>query len=141
MLFQTFPSLERRYVTNFDGAFRRKWKGIQLPGIRPVYPLDANSQALSTWVPLPAAEYAINTGCQPYFKLHGSSNWRTDDAPRLLIIGGGKTKQRDRHPVLARYARAFDEYLSGPNAKLMIIGYGFRGRTHQGHDISSSQVP
>ena len=62
---------------------------------------------------------------QPYFKLHGSSNWRSADDQSLLIVGGQKPAQIATNPVLMRYARAFDEYLSQPNTRLMIIGYGF----------------
>jgi hypothetical protein len=44
---------------------------------------------------------------QPIFKLHGSSNWRTADAGRMLILGGGKKAAIARYPVLSWY---FDEF-------------------------------
>ena len=37
---------------------------------------------------------------QPYFKLHGSTNWETQDAEPLLVIGTHKEAMIKRHPVL-----------------------------------------
>jgi len=70
-------------------------------------------------------EYEVPARSQPYFKLHGSSNWRSAKDQSLLIVGDQKRAQIAINPVLMRYARAFDEYLSRPNTRLMIIGYGF----------------
>jgi hypothetical protein len=41
-------------------------------------------------------------------------------------MGGDKVGMIQRFPVLAWYARKFEEYLCLPDTRLMIIGYGFR---------------
>jgi hypothetical protein len=53
-------------------------------------------------------------------------NWRDADNQALVIIGGDKAQQIQTHPTLSAYAQAFDERLTRPESKLMIIGYGFR---------------
>jgi hypothetical protein len=71
-------------------------------------------------------DWTIDPQRQPYFKLHGSTNWRDTDGGRLLIMGGKKFSTMSRYPVLSWYASKFVEYLSRANARLMVIGYGFR---------------
>jgi len=79
-----------------------------------------------SWVPLDPAQFRIENQWQPYFKLHGSSNWRDTQGGQLLVIGGNKSRAIQSHAVLAWSFDKFREYLAGPNAKLFIIGYGFR---------------
>ena len=43
-----------------------------------------------------------------------------------MILGGGKARAIERYPVLRWYAEVFSDYLAEPDARLMIIGYGFR---------------
>jgi hypothetical protein len=61
---------------------------------------------------------------QPYFKLHGSINWQANNGGRLLM-GGNKPTTMQSHRILMWYADKFAETLSRPNARLMVIGYGF----------------
>jgi hypothetical protein len=68
----------------------------------------------------------LNSQCQPYFKLHGSMNWQDPNGGRLLVMGGNKPTVLQRHPILMWYAAKFEECLSQPNARLVVIGYGFR---------------
>jgi hypothetical protein len=68
----------------------------------------------------------VDPKSQPFFKLHGSSNWRDSSDSTMLIIGGDKTCEIQRHPILSWYFSQFQEYLSKPDTRLMIIGYGFR---------------
>jgi hypothetical protein len=42
-----------------------------------------------------------------------------------MILGGGKARAIERYPVLKWYAQVFAQCLSEPDARLMIIGYGF----------------
>jgi hypothetical protein len=63
---------------------------------------------------------------QPYYKLHGSMNWHDPSGEHLLVMGGNKPTAMQRHPILTWYAEKFVEAVSKPNARLMIIGYGFR---------------
>jgi hypothetical protein len=62
---------------------------------------------------------------QPYFKIHGSINWQANKGGRLLVIGGNKPTTMQSHQILMWYADKFVETLSRPNARLMVIGYGF----------------
>jgi hypothetical protein len=62
---------------------------------------------------------------QPYFKLHGSINWQANNGGRLLVMGGNKPTTMQSHQILMWYANKFTEALSRPNARLMVIGYGF----------------
>jgi len=62
---------------------------------------------------------------QPYYKLHGSMNWHDPKGGRLLVMGGNKPTIMQAYPILMWYAEKFRETLSRPNARLMVIGYGF----------------
>ncbi len=121
--------IEYHYKDNHDIALTApsRWNSIQLPGmhrIPPEEPLFSNSWARATWVP--EADYQIASHSQPFFKLHGSSNWRSNNGGALLVIGGQKAREINLHPILARYAREFEEHLCAGGTKLMVIGYGFR---------------
>jgi hypothetical protein len=75
---------------------------------------------------LPAA---IAAGQQPYFKLHGSSNWVNGaSGGRLFIMGGNKAIEIDRYPILSWYHRQFRDHLLRPGTRLMVIGYSFSDR-------------
>lgn len=62
---------------------------------------------------------------QPVFKLHGSVNWRTGAAGRVLVIGTGKEKAIAGSALLRWYHEEFRRYLMQGNTELMVIGYGF----------------
>lgn len=123
--------IEHHYKDNYDIALDdgRRWNGVQLPGMDRIpspEPLYSNSWARATWVPIPDAEYRIEPRSQPYFKLHGSSTWRNTGGGALLVMGGQKASEINLHPILSRYAREFEVHLCRDDAKLMVIGYGFR---------------
>ena len=106
-------------------------QGYALPGMRPVHdPLQAGApggQWSRRWMPANPDQFNVDPELQPYFKLHGSSNWQQDDAGRtMLIMGGGKAKEIGLVPVLQWYQEKFTEYLCRGDARLMVIGYGFR---------------
>ncbi len=121
--------LERHYCNdNVMLLGMRRWSGAYLPGLkrsRSSEPLHHNCLARSTWVPEEAA-FSLHAGAQPIFKLHGSSNWSSPDGKPVLIMGGAKAQEIGRNPILRWYSQKFDEYLLRPNARLMVIGYGFR---------------
>jgi hypothetical protein len=85
----------------------------------PVHPISAVMAQLDNVT-------AIEPRLQPYFKLHGSMNWRNPSGGHLLVMGGNKPTTIQRHPILMWYAQKFVEQLSMPGARLMVIGYGFR---------------
>jgi hypothetical protein len=71
----------------------RRWGGSNLPGMVAVGQMESN-RPWSSRVWKPEGNISVEKNVQPYFKLHGSRNWRTaDDAEDIIIMGGGKTLQ------------------------------------------------
>nr|WP_311528659.1 SIR2 family protein [uncultured Ralstonia sp.] len=106
-----------------------RWGGSEMPGMRPIPNPNAanpNSWAQREWMPAPIGEFNLDARMQPYFKLHGSSNWRETHGAPMLVMGGNKMREIGASPILARYHQVFEESLSRADARLMVIGYGFR---------------
>lgn len=123
--------LEHNYIDRFNVALvsPRRWDAVQIPGMRRLPVTEAlyhQSWARAEWQPLPDSDYTLAPRCQPYIKLHGSSNWKSGEGQRLLVMGGNKSGQIQGHRVLARYAQEFSRRLLQPNTHLVVIGYGFR---------------
>lgn len=124
--------LERHYFDNdFQSAHFGRWRGWQLPGMkqRPGSRLIIDRPTVKVGQYAPDADnIAVHNGIQPYFKLHGSSNWVDDaevkDLP-MLIMGGNKPQEIRQHRVLNWYHQKFNEYISGNDVRLMVIGYSF----------------
>jgi hypothetical protein len=77
--------------------------------------------------PSDPAEVAEDTSNLLYYvKLHGSMNWKSSDGRDLMVIGGNKPAQIHREKLLRWYFDIFQEVLSCPNRRLLVIGYGFR---------------
>jgi hypothetical protein len=72
------------------------------------------------------AEFKLAPGIQSYIKLHGSVNWKDGSSGSyLLIMGGTKAASIDRFEILKWYHTEFRQMLKRPDARLMVIGYGF----------------
>jgi hypothetical protein len=70
------------------------------------------------------APFTIRERFQPYFKLHGSSNWAASNEGKLmLILGGAKEIEIPKYPLLAWYFSEFERHIAGN--QLVIIGYSF----------------
>lgn len=111
-------------VDRNDARTERTW---QLPGMQ--LAADASEEtvfpsATRTWIP--SGEHTVTNGWQPIFKLHGSSNWRSNEMSELMILGGGKARAIERFDVLRWYSEVFAESICAPSAHLMVIGYSFR---------------
>jgi hypothetical protein len=122
--------LEHQYLS-LDIALlsNRRVTGSELPGMRPIPNSAPHPTApvwISQWTPLAEDEFRVSPQCQPYFKLHGSSNWQTGEGGSMLIMGGNKAHEIGLSPVLQWYQTEFENRVSGGNDRLMIIGYGFR---------------
>lgn len=118
--------LEHHYVNNSSKGQRIS---SELPGMKhfPDFEgVNCNSWARGYWEPHDSNEFKIDKKCQPYFKLHGSSNWHNANGDSMLIMGGNKAHEIGLLPVLKWYHEQFKEYLFHPNTRLMVIGYGFR---------------
>lgn len=70
--------------------------------------------------------YVTQDRIQPYFKLHGSSNWRTVNGVNILIMAENKGTQINGVALLDWYRNEFRVRLSQQDTRLMIIGYSFR---------------
>jgi hypothetical protein len=121
--------LEFHYLNNNPGV----WMGSKfyphgwyIPGMREVPPPGAIIPAdrlRSKWHP--TGDHTLRLDAQPYFKLHGSTNWETQGAEQLLVIGAHKEAIINRHPVLEWYREEFRRHLSMPDTRLVVIGYSF----------------
>jgi hypothetical protein len=122
--------LELRYEQHVLIASGTRWGGFQRPGIRAIH--DPSITGIGDnhrrrWAPAPAP-FIIEPRLQPYFKLHGSSNWFVNGARQLLVMGGNKDLVIREHEVLNWYYDQFQAWLSVPNTRLMVIGYSFSDR-------------
>jgi len=122
--------LECHYCPHVELGDVIRWDGAQIPGMRRIPALQQeqlSSWARDTWEPIQANQLRVENRLQPYFKLHGSSNWRNNnDGESLLVIGGDKSRTIQSLVILSWYFEKFQEYLNAPNTKLFIIGYGFK---------------
>ncbi len=119
--------LELHYRQRMEIPAHPRWSGCEFPGMVPRAPQVGLSDARSViWEPRGKFEVAPNL--QPIFKLHGSTNWRDSDGGELLVMGADKTATIQEKAILRWYQEEFRRYLSMPNARLMVIGYGFLDR-------------
>jgi hypothetical protein len=124
--------LERCYWHNasFAGLEAHRWAGCYLPGIsapRSLSEFEYDRWLLEHWTVLNEIPERIDSNLQPIFKLHGSSLWRRQNASSdLLIIGGQKHAAISNDPLLKRYNDIFRNTLTTENARLMVIGYGYK---------------
>jgi len=91
-------------------------------------PLDSIRLQLPSEDEVKGCEDAYPKGAQHlvYVKLHGSTEWRGHDGSVRPVIGRQKTKIIDQEPLLRWYARLFQQAITTPpNRKLLVIGYGF----------------
>lgn len=119
--------LEQHYLNgNVALGSNGRWAGWQMPGMQLVTsPSGFPNPMQQKWSPLPAAEFRVAEGSQPYFKLHGSSNWLNGDGGQLLVMGGNKATTIEQHGILSWNKERFRDYLMRPGTRLMVIGYSF----------------
>lgn len=117
--------LERYYKTSdlLEGS-QGRWFGVQTPGLVEQTIGGKAYENPGIYSPVPPPFTASNRH-QPYFKLHGSSNWRTQNGSSLLIMGGNKSANIAASELLSWYEQEFRRVLCDPDARLMVIGYGF----------------
>lgn len=122
--------LEHAYCNDNVGlANLQKWSNACLPGMIKESCSDTGQQsswAHWQWKSREDGKIQFGKREQPIYKLHGSSNWRDSKGSSLLVMGGSKSFAIDASPILKAYAAAFEAALCAGDAKLMIIGYGFR---------------
>lgn len=115
--------LELHYEDHVLLANSRRWDGLQKPGMNAVQNPSLIGRK-RRWVPA-SSPFTVAPRLQPYFKMHGSSNWYTNDGRNLLVMGGNKNPTIRQFDVLRWYYDQFKSYLSRPDTRLMVIGYSF----------------
>ena len=116
--------LETHYLPNLVST---RWSGVAVPGMQGSRGAGWSGPTEPTklvWQPI--GDTAVRGNVQPYFKLHGSSNWHDGQGEPVLIMGSAKSGAIERFPVLKAYRDTFRQMLSQPGAKLMVIGYSFQ---------------
>lgn len=116
--------LETHYQPNLVSA---KWSGVTIPGMQGSYDAGHGGPAdptKLTW--RPTGDMTVRGKLQPYFKLHGSSNWKDEQGEAVLIMGSAKSGAIDQFPVLKAYHDKLRHMLGQPGTKLMVIGYSFQ---------------
>jgi hypothetical protein len=117
--------LELQYLSASPELHRPdRWIGAAMPAISPGEPRA--SIIGQRWKILGEDQFKVDGRIQPYFKLHGSSNWDAPDDSATLVMGGNKLAAIGGSPILAWYQKEFEGALCSGNARLMVIGYGFR---------------
>lgn len=119
--------LECNYLTQPTGVYLGgRWQANHLPGIA-LPPRNAPDDNVFLRELSPGSELQLNlrSDFQPVFKLHGSRNWRAQDTD-LMVLGANKAGAIAQFPILNAYFREFERALHDDNARLMVIGYGFR---------------
>ena len=119
--------MERHYLNGNVGlSSYRQWNGWQNPGMKRLSREEMPEPSTTQWCPMPQSEFRVTPNSQPYFKLHGSSNWiDASNGQQLLVMGGNKTATINQHPILKWYHECFKQYLAKPDVRLMVIGYSF----------------
>jgi hypothetical protein len=117
--------LEQHYqISDLLAGSVGRWFTVQTPGLQEMTMGGLPYAKPGMYTPaLPP--FTLLQRRQPYFKLHGSSNWRTNDGTSLLIMGGNKSANIGASELLSWYEQQFREALREPEARLMVIGYGF----------------
>lgn len=116
--------LERHYLDgNVALSDSRKWDGWHIPGMRRITSTVSglDNPNLGAWEQI-ESDFNVSARLQPYFKLHGSSNWIGPDSQELLVLGANKASIIDRYPILKWSHSQFSERLSHPDTRLMVIG-------------------
>ena len=129
--------MEQKYLAFGRDDFREFSGGVffggEAPGLKKAQDKEWESPGFYTPTEPP---YKISERFQPYFKLHGSSNWTASNDGRLmLILGGGKDAEIHKYPLLTWYFSEFERRIAGN--QVVIIGYSF-GDEHINKRLSAA---
>lgn len=119
--------LERQYFTEGHVLINpQRWSGWTIPGMQPMHGPNATFTG-EREIPnyRPSGDFQIHRNMQPYFKLHGSANWRDENGRLIIALGGNKPGAIQASNVLRQYFERFKADLSGGDTRVMVIGYGF----------------
>lgn len=118
--------LEHSYLAQMPAIFStQRLTGFEYPCME-MATHDRTKRWLNTWVPCSTVHWKPTENIQPIFKLHGSSNWRTEDGGNLLILGADKSANIASNALLQYYLERFETFMSEPEPKkLVVVGYSF----------------
>jgi hypothetical protein len=118
--------LEIHYLDHVrNQTTNRRWNGNSMPGMQPTGGVDSGAP-FSGRIWTPKGDYTIPQNTQPYFKLHGSTNWKDTGANEdIMIMGGGKDGAIQANPVLKLLQEFFTAYVRHGKTRVTVIGYGF----------------
>ena len=119
--------LERQYFNDGHCLINPgRWSGWTIPGMPPLHnPAEAFTGERVIPAYKPSGQFELPTNMQPYFKLHGSANWRDENGRLVIALGGNKAGAIQASAVLRQYFERFNTDLSSGEARVMVIGYGF----------------
>lgn len=118
--------IEKHYLSSAPELRRKdRWDGVAMPGLVPKGSGFASIVG-QRWQVQSEATFRLEGRIQPFFKLHGSTNWDAPDGSSTLIVGGNKTGAIGGSPILSWYYSEFERAMFAGDARLMVIGYGFR---------------
>jgi hypothetical protein len=117
--------LEQKYSqSNLQQGSNGRWIALQSPGLTELLVNGQRYESPGVLVPT-SAPFTVRPNHQPYYKLHGSSNWRSADSSSLLILGGDKITAITKVPLLTWYQTEFARLSQQPPVRIMTIGYSF----------------
>jgi hypothetical protein len=116
--------LELHYDPSLEDTRQPRWNARYFPGVQGAPAQSSFKADMIDQKKRVKDRPEAAPGCQPIYKLHGSTDW-TDDSGDLFVIGGAKASFIQRKPLLKAYFDNLAERLVQPETRLMIIGYGF----------------
>ena len=118
--------IEKHYLSATPELRRKdRWDGVAMPGLVPKGSGFASIVG-QRWQVQKEDAFRLEGRIQPYIKLHGSTNWDAPDGSSTLIVGGNKSGAIGSAPILSWYYSEFERAMFEGDARLMVIGYGFR---------------
>lgn len=102
------------YFDHVQLASNARWGGSQMPGMSP--------NPDKTWTP--KETYEVRPRLQPFYKLHGGTNWNSGEN-RMLVMGYNKHSTIGSNAVLKKYHETFSKSLEQHDTLLVVIGYSF----------------
>ncbi len=118
--------LEIHYLDHVHNqTTNRRWNGSSVPGMQPTGAGEPGAP-WSSRIWTPNEDYTVHQNSQPFFKLHGSTNWKdAGENADIMIMGGGKAGAIQASPVLRRLQDFLTEYARRGGTRVTVIGYGF----------------
>lgn len=104
-------------------AYRDYGEAIRSHQLDPQVPVRLpDTAALETF----KSSYFPSTGNFAYVKLHGSHGWQSSSGASQMVLGNNKLEDIRSEPLLSWYLDLFQQAIFAGDARLFVMGYGFR---------------